>query len=47
LYTEGGLQELPVKTAILLPNELDEQISLSFNVTYCSLPGVNNIVDIK
>lgn len=32
---------------MLLPNELDGQISLSFNVTYSSLSGVNEIVDIK
>lgn len=32
---------------MLLPNELDEQISLSFNVIYSSLFGVNEIVDIK
>lgn len=32
---------------MLLPNELDEQISLSFNATYGSLSGVNETVDIK
>lgn len=32
---------------MLLPNELAEQSSLSFNVTYCSLSGVNETVDIK